>query len=511
MASFNENDKRDVLPNWRSYNKTSCIGEFDSSTNTLFSVPFFSLDEYVYAWKEHREIPFAADLVSAAITNGQCSNPEVIEAASFIINHPDDSSNTQLLCAKKILPKANAKDKKGNLEIESKLSFLKDKETHYKESIRILKQQNIKYPYNAINYCELARYYANLGQPYKAKEMMEIAVHLAPSSRFISRSAARLFSHIGDLDRAHKVLVNNPWISKDPWIIASEIAVNSVRGRNSRFIKRGKEIISSGNYHPFSYSEMASAIGTLEMQNGSKRACRNYMNIALERPNDNSLAQAEWILSENKDLSLHFGDYDYLKNKAEADCRYAYFKDNFTAALSSGIDWIADYPFDPNPIYFSAEMAYTFVKDYKTAIEIIELGLRANPNDAGLLNNLAYCYALLGNVEKAEAILNKVDLKTMSLSNETRICLIATRGLVEYRKGHIESGHILYYKAITDAKEFGCERNFIEKAMLNYIREEVRANPTYDRGLLSLIDDIEIVDKEAKQLKIDIITNIHNT
>ena len=510
MASFKENDRRDVLPNWRSYNKTSCMGEFGASINTQLSVPFFSLDKYVFAWKEHREIPFAADLVSAAITNGQLNNPEVVEAAHFLKNHPDDCSNTQLLCAKKILQKENSENKENLIGLKNRLGLLRDKETHYRESIRILKQQNNKYPYNAINYCELARYYANLGQLDKAKDMMEIAVHLAPSSRFVSRSAARLFSHIEDFDRAHKVLVNNHWISKDPWLIASEIAVNSLRGRNSRFVNKGKEIIASGNYYPFSYSEMASAIGTLEMKNGSRKACRNYMNIALERPNDNSLAQAEWILSENNDLSLHFGEYDYLKNKAEADCRYAYYNDDFAAALSSGIDWIADYPFDPNPIYFSAEMAYAFIKDYQTAIEIIELGLRANSNDAGLLNNLAYCYALSGNVEKAETILNRVDLNTQSLSKETKICLIATRGLVEYRKGQIENGSKLYLTAMTRAKELGCERSFIEKAMLNYLREEIKANPTYDRGLLSLMDGLEYVDKETKQLKIDVITNINN-
>ena len=193
------------------------------------------------------------------------------------------------------------------------------------------------------------------------------------------------------------------------------------------------------------------------MQNGSRKSCLNFMNIALERPNDNSLAQAEWLLGENRDLSLCFGNYDYLKNKAEADSRYAYFKDDFKAALCSGIDWIADYPFDPNPIYFSAEMAYTFVKDYETAIDIINLGLRANSNDAGLLNNLAYCYALSGNLEEAESILDRVDIKSMSLSNETKICLIATRGLVEYRKGVIENGYYLYMQAITKAKELGCE------------------------------------------------------
>ena len=96
----------------------------------------------------------------------------------------------------------------------------------------------------------------------------------------------------------------------------------------------------------------------------------------------------------------------------------------------------------------------------------------------------------------------------MSLSNETKICLIATRGLVEYRKGVIENGYYLYMQAITKAKELGCEKSFIEKAMLNFIREEVKANPTFDKGLLSLIDDLEIVDKETKQLKADIFTNM---
>lgn len=510
MASFNENDKRDVLPNWRSYIKTSSMGEFNASSNSQCNVPLFSLDEYIYEWEEHRKIPFAADLVSAAITNGQTNNSKAIEAANFLVNHPDDCSNTQIVCAKRILPKENSENINSHTETINKLSILKDKEKHYRECIRILKQQNRKYPYNAVNYCELSRYYANLGQPDKAKSMMEIAVYLAPSSRFISRSAARLFTHTGDFDRAHDVLVKNPWISKDPWIIASEIAVNSARGRNSRYVKNGKEIISSGNYLPFSYSEMASAIGTLEMQNGSRKSCRNYMNIALEQPNDNSLAQAEWIFGKNHDLSLHFGNYNYLKHKAEADCRFSYFKDDFKSALCSGIDWIADYPFDSNPIYFSAEMAYTFVKDYETAIEIINLGLRANPNDVGLLNNLAYCNALSGNIAEAESILDQVDMRALPISKETKVCLTATRGLVEYRKGHIDNGFNLYMLAMTKAKDSGCERNIIGKAMLNFIREEVLANPNYDRDLLSLIDTLEINDKETKQLKTDIYTNIRS-
>lgn len=508
MASFNEIDKRNVLPNWRSYIKTAISGEFQSSNKQTFIVPLFPLDEYIFAWKENRDIPYASDLVSAAMTNGQTGKSEVIEAAKFIIAHSEDSSNTQVICAQSILSDNKSKDIENDIGLADKLSRLKNKDTRYRENIRILKQQNFLFPYNAINYCELARYYANLGQWKKANKMMQIAVQLAPESRYVSRSAARLFLHIEEYDIAHKVLVKNPWLLKDPWIIASEIAVNTAIGRSSRYIKRGQELIASGNYNPFSCSELASAIATLEMNHGNRKKCRNYMNVALQKPNDNSLAQAEWIVHKDQNVGFVFGDYSYLQNKAEADCRYAYFREDYLTALSIGIDWIADYPFDTDPIYFTAEMAYTYLKKYDTAIDIISLGLRSNPEDFGLLNNLAYCYALSGQVLKAESILDKINLNSINIPNNTKICLTATRGLVEYRKGHIELGRMLYLKAMTDAQTFGCEQGLIEKALLNFIREEVMFNINYDKNLLSLMNSITSNDKEMNQLKKDILAVI---
>lgn len=508
MASFNEIDKRNVLPNWRSYIKTAISGEFQSSNKQNFSIPLFPLDEYIFAWKENKNIPFASDLVSAAMTNGQTENLEVLEAAKYIIAHSEDCSNTQVICAQSILSDNKFKNIRNDIGLADKLSCIKDKETHYRESIRILKQQNLLFPYNAINYCELARYYANLGQWEKAKKMMHTAILLAPESRYISRSAARLFSHIEEYDVAHKVLIKNPGLLKDPWIIASEIAVNTAIGRSSKYIKRGQELIASGNYNPFSCSELASALATLEINHGNRKKCRNYMNIALQRPNDNSLAQAEWIIHKDQNVGFIFGDYSYLQNKAEADCRYAYFREDYSTALSVGVDWIADYPFDLDPIYFTAEMAYTYLKKYDTAIDIINLGLRSNPEDLGLLNNLAYCYALSGQVLKAESILDKINLNAINVPNNTKICLTATRGLVEYRKGNIESGRMLYMKAMTDAQGLGCEKGLIEKALLNFIREEIMFNTNYDTGLLSLMDNVTSNDKEINQLKMDILAII---
>lgn len=93
----------------------------------------------------------------------------------------------------------------------------------------------------------MARHYVNLGQLEKAKAMMDIAVHLAPQHRYVCRSAARFYLHYGDEDKARAVIAHNPWVTKDPWLMASEIAINTLMGRTSRLIKKGNEIIKSNN------------------------------------------------------------------------------------------------------------------------------------------------------------------------------------------------------------------------------------------------------------------------
>lgn len=161
------------------------------------------------------------------------------------------------------------------LNISDKLNAILNEENIYKERVRYFKQLIRKFQYNPIWYVELSRCYVNLGLLSKAANVMQIAIHLSPSSRFISRSAARLFLHIGDIDRAHDVLIHNPTLQYDPWLLASEIAINASRGRSSRFMKAGISMVHSGNYSPFSFSELASAIGTKELEFSRKKVNRS--------------------------------------------------------------------------------------------------------------------------------------------------------------------------------------------------------------------------------------------
>ena len=506
MASFKVDKKRNVIPNWREYNKTAQMGEIgDNRVQIVSPTSIFPIDEYILAWQSNKTIPYAGDLISAATLNGQATNKDAMEAAQFVLSHKDEASVAVIRAAESIVPSLISSNAARVLSLTEKLTCISTQEERSKNAIRLLKQNRDYFCYNPIAYCEMARHYVNLGQLQKAKDMMDIAVHLAPQHRYICRSAARFYLHYGDAERARYVIAHNPWVTKDPWLMASEIAINTLMGRSSRLIKIGREIISSQNLSPFSISELSSAIGSLEMLNDNRKRCRELFRTALIRPNDNSLAQAKWLLSEYKDLSFDFSDYSYLTDSFEADAMSAFMADDYNRALDTAIDWIEDMPFTRRPVQFAADMAYTYVKDYSTAIAVLKHGLKANPCDAALLNNLAYAYALNGQTTNASKIIEEArrlpsDFRTTEIS----ICLKATEGLNEYRMGHLEEGKRLYIEAIRQANQDLVDKELGRRAVLNFAREEVRANPSFDSSLLSMLDDIPDENKEIRQLKDDI-------
>lgn len=486
MASLTNNSARNVVPNWRDYNTTAKLGELYGNNAIAIKLPVFPISDYIKAWKDNKTIPYAGDLISAAIIGEQKTNSFVQDAAKFIIEREEDVPNSLFKTALSIFPKNESFSKENTTPISEQLNIILNQDNINRERVKFLRKQIHRYPYNPIWYNEIALAYTKLGLTKKAVDNMNIAIHLAPYSRYISRSAARLFLHIGDIDRAHYVLINNPALCKDPWIIASEIGVNASRGRSSRFIKLGISMINSGKYSPFSLSELSSAIGSIEY-NHSKKKCKSYIDKALVCPNDNSLSQAEWLLSIDSSMNFAFSDYRLLKNKHEADARKAFLKNDFSKALSTSINWIEDMPFAKTPIDFAANMAFTFKKQYDDAIKILKIGLKSNPNELSFLNNLAYSYALSGKTDEADNILYGPLLSSPHINDDINICIIATKGLNEYRKKNINNGRYYYMQAIALAKEKS-DINLLHKAILNYMREEILATKQCDANFIDMLD-----------------------
>lgn len=485
MASRTEDTRRTVIPNWNDFKTTSLSGELMGNKQYFADIQLFPINNYVGAWKEQQNIAVAGDLLSAAIMNHQTENKDVLEAAQFIIERSDECTISMMKTAQLIASQTeNKPNDDKSLSLSSKLDQILDREIIIRQRVKFLRNQISRFPYNAIWYVELARAYTSIGLLDKASQAMAIALHLSPESRFVSRSASRLYIHIGDIDRAHYVITHNPLFKRDPWLLASEIAINSSRGRNSLYIKDGLNIINSDNYSPFSITELSSAIGTKELASSRKKA-KVLLAKSLIQPNDNSLSQADWLMNNDQSLGL---DFSFMRKPIlnfESDARFAFLKDEFSKALSYAIDWVESAPFSKSAIGFAADMAYTYQQKYQDAIKILKIGLKGNPKDTTFLNNLAYAYALDNQTTEADKVIQKL-MPLLKDGQDSKICAIATMGLIEYRKGNVKIGNELYLKAIEEAKQQG-KLSLAQKAMLNNIREEVRLNPFMDKSDVSEI------------------------
>lgn len=245
------------------------------------------------------------------------------------------------------------------------------------------------------------------------------------------------------------------------------------------------------------------------MANGSRKKCLKFINQALIQPNDNSLAQAEWLASENNDLQFTFQDYSNLKYKAEAETRYEYFRKNYDAAFRHSVDWVHDSPYDKASVLFSSHIAYAFLKDYQSAARILNIGLVANPTETVLLNNLAYVNALNGQIEEAERAMSRIYSLASGSSSDAEICHTATNGLIQFRKGNIEEGRKLYLDAITRARESSTDKTLINKAILNYLREELVARSCSGTDVYEILAKLDTEqDKEMSRLRDDVLEEI---
>src|SRR5437870_228380 len=110
---------------------------------------------------------------------------------------------------------------------------------------------------------------------------MDTALALAPENRFILRSAARLYLHIGEGRRAHRILLEADALLHDPWILSAEVAIAAVMGKSSKHIKRARKILEAERFKPIHLSELASAIGTVEARAGNRKRSRQFVERSL--------------------------------------------------------------------------------------------------------------------------------------------------------------------------------------------------------------------------------------
>lgn len=497
---YKPKDRR-VVPNWRYYESTLAAGELNNWKVAQPNTEQYSIDDYVEQWKSNPSLYRAGDLISAAITNDQKDNDTVKEAATFIMERVPVSTHTMIEAAKSILSLDTSKTQ-STIEIDRLRECTAINDIH--NYIHYIKHRLQLMPYNPFLYVDLSRAYLLLGQRNKAEDAIKQALHFNPTDRFVARSAARFYLHLHDKDKAYDAIRAKGAAAVDPWLMASEISINMLRGKSSNYIKRGYEIIDSGHCSPFGFTELASSIGTLELTAGANRKSNKLFRKALIDPNDNSLAQVRWVnsfepISMKIDTAVR---YDY-----EVKTYDAILRGDFDGARHEAVSWICDMPFAHKPVNVGYNICVSFLHDFPLASAILDVGLRTDDSNPQLLNNKAYCSARSGNIEEAKNAYEKLSALPIPTSPDMEVCAPATEGLILYRNHMPKEGALKYQEAIKIAKNYSESaeyKNLYKKAVLNYCRERLVAN---DGDAVQVMKDVSQISIDDDEVELKLLLN----
>jgi hypothetical protein len=349
---------RQVVPRWRPFEQTLARGEL-LPTSPLVAPRFTeeSVESQLYDWKDHKSLSIAADLVSAAFTLGLTS--VALDAAEFLRRHPKAPPTARSLAAA-YLRTAGA-DLPGDPDFGSPDEIvgvpdpLTSADRVHIVAIHRLRARLAVYARNAVDWITLALHYTSLGSISKARRAVGVALGLAPQNRFILRAASRFFLHIGEHDRAHRLLSRSGIVRTDPWILAAEIATADAIRKSSSFAKLGKKFLDAGRFNDQHLSELASAVGTLEFKSGNDKRARKMIDVSLREPSENAIAQAVWI---SRTISSRV-EVPQSGSSAEATAWTAYGDGHWERALEESDKWQEDQPFSSRPAAHGSFIAAT--------------------------------------------------------------------------------------------------------------------------------------------------------
>jgi tetratricopeptide (TPR) repeat protein len=288
---------------------------------------------------------------------------------------------------------------------------------------------------------------------------------------------------MGELDRAHSLVLNSGMHKFDPWLTAAEIALATASKTYSRSASTGLQMIASGKHSDFDLTELATALGTLEFLNGQNHKAKKLIRRALEDPNDNSLAQAKWVSRSMSGFPIDIAVAKFsVPRSFEANAFESYARGSWLESLEFALDWWKDQPFSSRPAHMASYLAGAILEDYGLSEKIARLGLIASPQDAAFVNNIAFCLASLGKIEEAKSELEKI--KQFQLGGIQQVAYRANHGLIAFRRGNAGEGRDWYRSAVDQAREIANER-FTISALLYWAREEALISSKSAREVLA--------------------------
>lgn len=315
-------------------------------------------------------------------------------------------------------------------------------------SIRRLRAWLRSYSRDGLAWSDLARLLAARGNNEGANRAIATALYLYPNSRLILRNATRFHLHNKDPERALALLHRHERTRTDPWLMAGHIAVSSIVGRESKLLKRGRQLIESKTLSANDSTELASSLATIELQAGANRAAKKLFNVSLLSPNQNTLAQIEWASKQLKLIPDLPQKWFEAVGSAEAGYYRSITGGDFSTALDRSLAWAEYEPFASRPL-IAASFLSSIKANYNDAVAYAQRGLISEPEDTTLLNNLLFASANDSEVHD----LNQIVRRILALErNDPSPQTLANLGMLAYLSDDFANGELFYGAALAKAR-----------------------------------------------------------
>ena len=429
-------------------------------------------------WDQNKSMSFAIQLVATAETLNLVDDDYYLEALSFIKYHNNLITDNQLL--KYYLDPINNNDDDNCYSIN----------LNCRELIREIKGKLLLYINDPVLWTDLAYYYVISRNKIKAERCISIALALNNYNPHIIRSAVRYFVYCQEPEKALYVLRKSPNLIINPTLLSAEISVAEAFHLKTVNVKKGIALLRENRHSHNLLAELNASIATIELNYGNIKKGKKLVNNALIDPNENTLAQIQYLAQKN--------NFVFFPQKYEVPCRYEadslnyFYKNSYREVIVETRKWFDFHPFSSRPAILNSFVNATIFNNHEEAISIIDESLKLSSGNSLLLNNKAFSLAKIGKIDQAKECIKEIRTsKTNDFDNIDNNTLKATLGLIEYRSKNPEEGRKLYQEAV-DFFEKNGYYDLQARALYFWAEEEENFNVVESKKILSKASDIAL-------------------
>ena len=295
------------------------------------------------------------------------------------------------------------------------------------------------------------------------------------------------FAHREDPDAALRCLRLSDALRHDPWLLAADISIAETFGKRSPHTKSAIQLVDRIDTHPLNKTELLGTLSTLEFQHSvNRKRARRWLRKALEYPNENTLAQAEYLVSAFG-IGIDVGGEGVLFDYEARSVR-AFRAKEFKEATKNTRKWAEYQPLSSRPLLFGSYILSVLMNDNVSAIEFIRSARGySSYSDPMVTNNLAFFLASEGRIDEASEALRRLNRAHISADDEA--CITATKGLIAFRSQRPSVGRQEYERA---AMYFRRQHQFsrLALALVFLGRELIRVGDRYGVDIFKEVNEL---------------------